>query len=130
MGFDISALLPFTGVFGPIVQQLSGALIQHIAPTEIKATSVDDYVKMKQADNETAKVRADLENGGGATYPWVWMIIKLQRPIVILIIASLYVLEELTQPSGVTSTVQQAFGFAMSWLFCERFVVGDTVRKK
>jgi hypothetical protein len=130
MSFDLTALLPFSGVFGPIVQQLSGALIQHIAPSEVKATSVADYVEMKKADNETAKVRADLENGGGQTYPWVWAVLKMQRPTVVMIVMALWVLQELTSPSGATSVVQQSAGFVISWLFCERFVVGDGIKKR
>lgn len=126
----LTALLPFTGVLGPIVQQITGALVQHIAPTEVRATSVDDYVKMKNADNETAKVRADLENGGGATYPWVWAILKLQRPVILAVVVGLWSYQELSNPGGSTDIVKQAAGFAMSWLFCERFIIGDGLKKK
>ncbi len=125
----LDALLPFTGVLGPIVQQITGALVQHIAPTEVRAPSVDDYVKMKQADNETAKVRADLENGGGATYPWVWAILKMQRPVILAVVVTLWAYQE-TLAGGSTDIVKQAAGFAMSWLFCERFIIGDGLKKK
>ncbi len=120
---DLSALVPYMGVFGPIVSGLGNAVAQRIAPTSVKATSVADQVALDNSAIAMLKAKGDIENGGGDTYPWVWAIIKLQRPIILAIITITYIAEEMLNPKGASDSVANAFQFVGSWLFSERFML-------
>ena len=120
--FDITSLAPFLGLFGPVVTSLGSAIAQRIAPTQVRATSVADQVALDGSTIAMLKAKGDLENGGGSTYPWVWAIIKLQRPVVLALIIVLYVYQEGFTPAGSSDSVSNAFQFVGSWLFSERFI--------
>ena len=122
---DLTSLVPFLGAFGPIVAGLGSALAQRIAPTSVRATSVEDQVKLDNSAVEMIKAKADAENGGGETYPWVWAIIKLQRPAILALITLVYIYQEATLGAA-SSTMADAFQFVGSWLFSERFIIKGT----
>jgi hypothetical protein len=67
----------------PIGVQAGKSLVNRfMTPKVWKPQSVDDYVKMQQADTDRLKAIGGLE-GEGLTYKWVEAIRKLMRPAVV-----------------------------------------------
>lgn len=68
--------------FAPLVVEGGKAAIQRfIAPDNFKPTSIDDYIKMKEADISWFSA---INNAGGTnqSYPWVEAVVRLMRPAV------------------------------------------------
>lgn len=75
---------PLTAVtaFVPALLDVGKALTQRfLAPKEMKPMNVEEYVQMRQVDLEMFKAMNETTSGG-ASYPWVDAIVRLQRPLV------------------------------------------------
>lgn len=72
-----------------LVQGGKAAISRWIAPAEFKASSIDEYVKMKEVDLGWFKA---LNEAGGTnpTYLWVEAVVRLMRPTVALIVMAVW----------------------------------------
>jgi hypothetical protein len=71
---------------GPLAVDLGKSLINRfIAPDQFKPATIEQYAQMKQLDLEMFKA---MNEAGGAnpSYPWVEAIVRLQRPLVCVIV--------------------------------------------
>ena len=114
----LTGLIP---VAGHVIDALTN---RFIAPEKLVPATVDDYIKMKNADIDAFKA---MNNIGGSTYMWVEAIIKLQRPIVVIGVLSGCLAMHLLN-LGNTDVLDNALGAVGSYLFMDRTMLA--LRKK
>jgi hypothetical protein len=103
----------------PLVTDLGKAVIQRwIAPDKVKPVSIDDYIKMRQADIDLFKT---LNEAGGTnpTYQWVEAIVRLQRPFVVLCILGAWTYAHVFNLAD-TAAVDNAAAAVGFYLFADR----------
>jgi hypothetical protein len=70
-------------IFAPVAVEAGKAAVQRfIAPDQIKALSVEDRLKLDQADIDRLKVLAELDRPAENVYPWVSSVRALMRPAI------------------------------------------------
>lgn len=103
---------------GPLAVDLGKSLIgKFIATDGYKATNIDEYSKMRGLDLELFKV---MNEAGGAnpSYPWVEAVVRLQRPMVGLLVLGTWALMKF---QGVESDAVDNFASAVGfYLFGDR----------
>jgi hypothetical protein len=103
--------------FAPVVMDLGKSLInKFIAPDQFKPATIEQYTQMKNIDLEFFKVMN--EAGGDPSYPWVEAIVRLMRPIIGVLVLSVW---GYTVLSGTMSDEVNNFASAVGfYLFGER----------
>lgn len=108
--FDFASLLAF---FAPVAVEAGKAAVQRfLAPDSVKPTTIDDYIRMSEADTNRLKVVADLDRPGTNVPPWVNSIRALMRPAIALVVAARWVYD----PVGSANVAAVVW----SYLFGER----------
>jgi len=105
----------------PILTEAGRAAVQRwIAPDNFKATSITDYVALKNADLEMFKA-INAAGGSGATYLWVEAVVKLMRPGVAVIVLATWASAHLTASAEVDLNSINNFAGAIGfYLFGDR----------
>lgn len=104
----------------PIVTEAGKAAVQRwIAPDQIKPVTVADYIALKTADIDLFKAINDA-GGGNPSYLWVEAVIRLQRPIVAIIVLSVWAATHLNSVISDTSTVDNMASAIGFYLFADR----------
>lgn len=78
--------LTIFAALGPLAVDLGKSLIsRYVAPDQFKPATIDDYAKMKQIDLDMFKA---INEAGGTnpSYPWVEAVVRMQRPLVGVIV--------------------------------------------
>jgi len=102
--------------FAPVVVDGVKSIINRFAPDQLRPATVDDYVKMKQADIQI--LQAINDNGGTPSYPWVEAAVRLMRPTIGIIVLLTWVYSvTVGVPSDAINNFASAVGF---YLFGER----------
>lgn len=103
---------------GPLAVDLGKSLISRfIAPNQMKPANVDEYIKMRQADLDMYKAMNEA-GGTNPSYPWVEAIVRLQRPVVALVVLLTWAgLTASGQSSPAVDNFTAAIGF---YLFGDR----------
>ena len=105
--------------FGPLAVELGKSLIgRFIAPDTFKPATVDDWLKMRNADIDLFKAMQD--QGGDTGYPWVSAIIRLQRPAVATIALGTWAYQSVYLPGGAVETVSNFAACIGFYLFGDR----------
>ncbi len=104
--------------FGPLALDLGKSLINRfVAPDVFKPANIDQYVQMKKIDLDFFKTMNEV-GGGNQSYPWVEAIVRLMRPVIGLLVLSVWCY---TAMSGNMSEEVNNFASAVGfYLFGER----------
>jgi hypothetical protein len=110
--------LTILAAFGPLAVELGKSLIgRFIAPDTFKPATVDDWLRMRDADVRLFEVM-NAAGGANPSYPWVEAIIRLQRPAVVAVTMGLWVYCE---AAGVEAPTVANFAAAVGfYLFGDR----------
>lgn len=110
--------LTILAALGPLAVDLGKSLIGRFIQTDnYKPVNVDEYVKMRQLDLDMFKAMNDA-GGTNPSYPWVEAVVRLQRPVVAVIVLGTWAYLEMTG-----STSESVFNFASAvgfYLFGDR----------
>ena len=110
--------LTILAALGPLAVDLGKSLIGRFIQTDnYKPVNVDEYVKMKELD---LKLFTAMNDAGGTnpSYPWVEAVVRLQRPVVAVIVLGTWAYLEMTgSTSESVSNFASAVGF---YLFGDR----------
>jgi hypothetical protein len=114
--------LTFLAAAMPLISHAGGAVIDlvkdHYAPDELKPTNVEEYVQLSKAKLDLFKAMNEV---GGVSYPWVEAIIKLQRPVVVLVVILTWGYFHCIAPAATdTGAIDNAAGIVGSFLFADR----------
>ena len=110
-------------LFGPLIKSGGQAFINKLAGGEqYKPASVDDAIKLMEAETKALNARISAADTNEASYPWVAAVVKLQRPIMVYGTITGFMIMALT---GVGSPEAQKILSDMAtmvvfWLFGER----------
>ena len=115
--------ITLVALFGPLIKSGGQALINKLAKGEqYKPASVDDAIKLMQAETEQLKARIMAADTSDPVPPWVAAIVKLQRPIIVYGTITgfmLLTLFDLGSPEAVKILADMA-SMVIFWLFGER----------
>ena len=76
--------------FAPLAVDLGKSLIaKFVAPEQFKPATIEQYVQVKQLDLDMFKALNEA-GGSNASYLWVEAIVRLQRPLVVLIALAIW----------------------------------------
>ena len=115
--------LTLLALFGPVIKDGASSLIKKwTGEAAGKPANATEMIQIMQAETEQLKVRAQIGDTEGETYKWVIAIIKLQRPAVIALSISAFLLMAIfslgsEDARGQVSAMVQVIVF---WLFGER----------
>lgn len=104
--------------FAPVVMDLGKSLInKFVAPDQFKPATIEQYAKMKEIDLDFFKVMNEA-GSGNASYPWAEAIVRLMRPVIGLLVLSVW---SYTVMTGTMSDQVNNFASAVGfYLFGER----------
>jgi len=104
--------------FAPVVMDLGKSLInKFVAPDQFKPATIEQYATMKNIDLEFFKVMNEA-GSGNPSYPWVEAIVRLMRPIIGVLVLSVWGYTVITgSMSDQVNNFASAVGF---YLFGER----------
>jgi hypothetical protein len=114
--------LSILAVFGPLAVDLGKAVIGRFINGEggFKPATIDDALKMRASDVEMFKAMNEAGAGGGASYPWVDAIVRLQRPAVAAVALGVWAAGELASPGGASDAVRNFAAAVGFYLFGDR----------
>lgn len=103
---------------GPLAVDLGKSLINRfIAPDQFKPATIDEYTKMRQLDLDMFKAMNDA-GGANPSYPWVEAIVRLMRPVVVVIVLGTWTYLKMSNlPSETVDNFASCVGF---YLFGDR----------
>lgn len=92
--------LTILAALGPLAVDLGKSLIGRFIQTDVyKPVNVDEYVKMRQLDLDMFKAMNEA-GGSNPSYPWVEAIVRLQRPVVAVIVLGTWAIIKLNGHSN------------------------------
>ena len=110
--------LTILAALGPLAVDFGKSLIgKYIQKDGYKPVNVDEYLKMRQFDLDMFKAMNEA-GGGNQSYPWVEAVVRLQRPVLGMIVLGTWAYLKLNNQSNSTvDNFASAVGF---YLFGDR----------
>jgi hypothetical protein len=110
--------LTILAALGPLAVDLGKTLIsRYVVPNQFKPATIDDYAKMKQIDIDLFKAINEA-GGSNPSYPWVEAVVRMQRPLVAVIVLGTWAYLKLnSQQSEGVDNFASCIGF---YLFGDR----------
>ena len=115
--------ITLVALFGPLIKSGGQALINKFSKgDQYKPASLDDAIKLMQAETEQLKVRASVGDTDSPVYPWVASVVKLQRPIIVYMTISCFLVMTAFGVGAPESldVVYDLAAMVIFWLFGER----------
>lgn len=99
----------------PLGVELGKALIQKIAPDQVKPVTFEQYLELQRLQLDQWKA---MQGGDEQSYPWVQAVRQLQRPVFVAGVLGVWALQATVgTPSDMVANMASAVGF---YLFGDR----------